>query len=213
MSILIREEDVERLSMLADGDAHGRAERLIAWVTDPRYAFEDGLTGEYPLTLAIEILLDCDDLDRAWQVTELLAQQSDVRSFEAAPLQMEILLRRGDRDAAEGLSDDVRRSRSADIDLCTRIGELFEEYDDPSRAERWFTIGVDVARREGSGDATLQMMLGGRYRIRREAGKPSDAMDEECDRLRAELGLDRLSLDHLALSMHDIVDAVREGRP
>ncbi len=168
-----------------------RAARFVAWATDDRYELEEGLTGAYLLTSAAQHLLSLGDLDEVERLADVIDARPDADEFAADVLRMEVRLRRGDRDGAIALADEVRRERPADPMIAEQIGELFEEFDELQIAERWFTMGVRMAEASDASDFGYSIMLTARYRVRRTAGKPEDGLDVEAMEVRAALGLGR----------------------
>lgn len=75
-------------------------------------------------------------------------------------------------DEAAELERTLRREPPSEAHDFCRVGETYEEHGDLRTAARWFTIGLDR-------DPDDELLAVGRFRVRRAAGLPLDAIDEE----------------------------------
>ena len=167
-----------------------RVETFVDWAVDrERYVLDDSVTSAHLLLIAAEHLESLRELDRALDLAERAAASDDVAPFEATPTLVSIRLARGETAAAVSLADELRRGGTDDALLVEQVAEAFEHAGELAAAERWNVIGLRLLERLGDADAYQRSsFLSGRYRSRRDAGRPIDVLDTETERLRASLG-------------------------
>lgn len=168
-----------------------RVDQLISWAEGEEYELDETVSRGYLLSAAAEHLADLGELDRALELASRAAEAAtgDER-FEAYPGLIAIRLARGERQEALALADEVRRAQLDDALLVERLAEEFEHAGELQLAERWFVIALRRAEQTGiaTDDAVRSMALSGRFRVRRDAGKPIDVLDAETQRRREALG-------------------------
>ena len=186
MTTLITDDDFTDLGWGLDRD-RGRADTLIAWVSDPQYLLAEDVDPLAMLELAGEDLArlgEWEDAEKVAVLAEALDPHGERGAFVAALTRMEVAAARKDLEAVREVADGLRRRRLHDNDAYPRIGELLEECGDLVRAERWFTRGVLMGEAQGEDEPALQVTRSGRWRVRRALGHPIDAMDEQGEVLR-----------------------------
>ncbi|MEL4317884.1 hypothetical protein WJX64_02600 [Leifsonia sp. YIM 134122] len=197
MTQLITWESIEGLErraprLVATPDQHRAvAETITSWATDAAsFYVDDGITRAHLLLVGAEHLEMAGDLDGARRLAETAAAHPTAEPFGAYPTLISLAFASGDTDQAVALADEVRAASDAGLHIILMIAETFELNGDLARAERWNTIGARRAS-AGSLSPTEQYLtfLGGRFRARRDAGKPLDGLDDEAQELRAEAGL------------------------
>jgi len=197
MAQLIREDDLDVLELrVADGRGHvARAELLEQWATDATaYELDDGIRRAHLLLVAAEHLEMAGELDRALAVARRAAEASDAEPHEATGRLVSILLALGDRDAALGMADELRGSGSEAWWRPLHVAEAFEFADELELAERWFVITLRIVERDPEHDVADRLIaLSGRFRVRRDAGKPEDVLDAETSQLRELLGYEPIA--------------------
>lgn len=184
-------EQLGRDPVRAERRLRERVDQLISWADREEYDLDETVSRGYLLSAAAEHLADLGELDRALELASRAAEAAtgDER-FEAYPGLISIRLARGERQDALALADEVRRAQVDDALLVERLAEEFEHAGELELAERWFVIALRRAEQTGfaTDDAIRSMALSGRYRVRRDAGKPIDVLDAETQRLREALG-------------------------
>jgi len=187
MTTLITDDDYLDLGWGLEED-RGRADTLIAWVSDPEYVLEEDVDPLRMLELAGEDLArlgEWEDAEKVAVLAEGIDPGGDRGAFVAALTRMEVAAAREDLEVVREVADGLRRRRLRDDDTYLRIGELLEECGELTRAERWFTRGILMGEELGTDELDLRATRGGRWRVRRALGRPVDVMDEDGEVLRA----------------------------
>ncbi|MFC9919519.1 hypothetical protein [Agromyces binzhouensis] len=197
MAQLITEDDLDELELrVADGRGHvARADLLERWATDDA-AFElaAGVRRAHLLLVAAEHFEMAGELDRALAVARRAAEASDAEPHEATGRLVAILLALGERDAALHTADALRGSGSGQWWRHLHVAESFEFADELELAERWFVITLRLIERDPEHDVADRLIaLSGRFRVRRDAGKPEDVLDAESSQLRELLGYEPIA--------------------
>ncbi len=205
MGTLITEDDIDNLELrdfdeVAGSVTGGVAEHLEkaaifeAWATDSdAYRLEQGVTPAHLLIVAAEHLQLGRDYDEAFRLARAAAAHPSAQPFEAHPTLISLHLELDQREDALALADEVRTGGAPELGIYEMIAENFELADELALAERWYAIALralDKVQLESPADRLS--LLTGRYRVRRDAGKPLDVMDTEVEQLRAAQGLDPL---------------------
>jgi hypothetical protein len=167
-----------------EGALRARAALFVSWATDDEYELDD-VTERELLASAADHLISLGDLTGAADLADLMERYPDDGAFPAEFVRVEVAFLRGDHDAALAQIDVIRRARPSNASLAERVGELAEEHGHLDVAERWFTMGARWLEDDEDAAFTRMMLLTGRARVRRAAGKPLDALDEENEDLRA----------------------------
>ena len=205
MATVITEDDVDELE-LRDFDpttgsvTGGIAEHLEKaaifeqWATDAEnYRLDGGLTPAHLLVVAAEHLQMAHDTAEAFRLVEAARAHSSVKPFEAHPTLISLHLEQDDRTTALALADEVRTTGSDDLGIYQQIAEGFEIAGELALAERWYAIALRALDKVGLESTSDRIaLLAGRYRVRRDGGKPLDVLDVETEQLRTEHGLDPL---------------------
>ncbi|WP_043536281.1 MULTISPECIES: hypothetical protein [Actinomyces] len=189
MTTRISDDDFKELDWGFGGD-RGRADTLVAWVSDPEFVLDEDVDPLGMLELAGEDFAGLGEWEDAEKVA-LLAEEvdpgGDRGAYVAALTRMEVAAAREDLKVLTDVADGLARRRLRDADIHTRIGELLEGCGELTRAERWFTRGILVGEAAGTKEYALLTTRNGRRRVRRALGRPTDAMDEEGDAVRARI--------------------------
>ncbi len=192
MAQLITEAELDDVELrVADGRGHvERAELLERWATDATaYELADGIRRAHLLLVAAEHLEMAGELERALAAARRAAEASDAEPHEATGTIVAALLALGRRDDAVGEADALRGSGSGDWWRHLHVAEAFELADELELAERWFVITLRIIERDPEHDVADRLIaLSGRFRVRRDAGKPEDVLDAETTQLRELLG-------------------------
>jgi hypothetical protein len=197
MAQLITETDLDDLELrVADGNGHvGRAELLERWATDAAaFELEDGVRRAHLLLVAAEHLEMAGELERARSLARRAAEASDAEPHEATGTLVSILLALGERDAAVAAADGLRGAGSEEWWRHLDVAESFELADELALAERWFVITLRIVERDPDHDVADRLIpLSGRFRVRRDAGKPEDVLDADTSQLRELLGYEPIA--------------------
>jgi hypothetical protein len=175
MTDQVTERDLENLEESAD-DHVQIAETVLGWA--------DSAQLSPPLTVGRLLIVAAEHLRLAGRLDDALAtaQQARPGTFDAHPTLVGIHLDRGEADAAAALADEVRTAGPT-VELAQQLAEAFELGSELPAAERWYAIALRDADEQARPDILL-----GRYRVRRDAGKPMDVLDAETEQLAARLG-------------------------
>ncbi len=177
--VVISEEDVDAVGF---GDAtHEKVETLLRWVRDTeRFELAPSVPADYPLAMASDFLMQLGDLEAAWHVAAEAERDPRADPYRTLANLVEVRLRQGRADDARELTNAARADPDVDPLIVEQIGELFERYDLPRDALRWFTIGIRLLESAGAAD-TLQydVFCTARFRVRRDAGMPWDMFDRD----------------------------------
>lgn len=157
----------------SDADHLQIAETALGWA--------DSAGPVPPLTTGRLLIVAAEHFRLAERLDEALAAAERARGggLDAHPTLVGIQLDRGDADAALALADEVRAAGPT-LELAQQLAEAFELGGELAAAERWYAIALRDA-----GEAERPELLLGRYRVRRDAGKPMDVLDTESERLAA----------------------------
>ncbi|AMB58034.1 hypothetical protein [Microterricola viridarii] len=205
MATLITEDDIDNLELrdfdeVAGSVTGGVAEHLEKaaifeeWATDAdAYTLDEGLTPAQLLVVAAEHLQMGRDYEEGFRVARAAAAHPSAQPFEAHPTLISLHLELDQRDEALALADEVRTGGASELGIYEMIASSFELADELALAERWYAIALralDKVNLESPADRLS--LLSGRYRVRRDAGKPQDVLDAETEQLRAAQGMDPL---------------------
>ncbi|PPL17334.1 hypothetical protein [Microterricola pindariensis] len=202
MVTLITEDDIDELELRdfderAGSSTGGVAEHLEkaaifeSWATDAdAYTLDDGVTPAQLLIVAAEHLQMGRDYDEAFRLALAAAGHPSAQRFEAHPTLISLHLELDQRAEALALADEVRTAGAPELGIYEAIASSFEIADELALAERWYAIALralDKVNLESPADRLS--LLSGRYRVRRDAGKPLDVLDTETEQQRAAQGL------------------------
>lgn len=203
MATLITEDDIDDLELRDFDEASGsvtggaaehleKAAIFEEWATDAdSYELGDGVTPAKLLIVAAEHLQLAHDTAEAFRLARAAKDHPSAQPFEAHPTLISLHLDDDELSAAVALADEVRAGSADELGIYQMIAESFELAGELTLAERWFAISIRVLERAGVESPDDRMsLLTGRYRVRRDAGKPLDVLDVETEQLRIERGLD-----------------------
>ncbi len=186
-------DDVEEMEISGGGTEHQRAmvATLREWATDSsRFVLDDDVSPVYLLTVAAEHLDMLGEPDEALSVAEQARSLPQAGAIEVHPTLISFALARGDREEANRLAAEVRRSGLATALDAEQIAESFELADLPIEAQRWFAIGLRIVTRDDQEGSHQHLVLAsGRFRVRRAAGLDWDVLDHETADWRERAGL------------------------
>ncbi|WP_430645638.1 hypothetical protein [Agromyces sp. GXS1127] len=192
MAQLITETDLDDLELrvVENGGHVARADLLERWATDAAaFELDAGVRRAHLLHVAAEHLEMAGELDRALAMVRRAGEASDAEPDETTGTLVSILLALGRRDAAVEAADALRGSGNGEWWRHLDVAEAFELADELALAERWFVITLRVIERDPDHDVADRLIpLSGRFRVRRDAGKPEDVLDAETSQLRELLG-------------------------
>lgn len=205
MATRITEDDIDELELrdldpVTGSITGGAAEHLEkaailqAWATDSAaYTLDEAVTPAQLLVIAAEHLQLGHDTDNAFRLARAASEHPSAKRFEAHPTLIGLHLENGELEAAVALADEVRRNGADELGVYEMIASSFEFAGELALAERWFAIALRALDRVGlASEHDRVSLLAGRYRVRRDAGKPLDVLDVQSEQLRAERGLDPL---------------------
>jgi hypothetical protein len=203
MTTLITEDDIDELELRDFDEATGsvtggaaehleKAAIFEEWATDAdRYVLGEGVTPASLLIVAAEHLQLGHDTTEAFRLALAASEHPSAQPFEAHPTLISLHLENDELEAAVALAAEVRTGGADEIGIYEMIAESFEIAGELTLAERWFAIGLRALDRAGvESPADRLSLLTGRYRVRRDSGKPLDVLDVEAEQLRIERGLD-----------------------
>lgn len=170
MADQVTERDLDDLEQ-SDADHLRIAETALGWA--------DSAEPVPPLTAGRLLIVAAEHFRLAERLDDALAAGERARQggFDAHPALVGIHLDRGDAPTALALADEVRAAGPT-LELAQQLAEAFELGGELAAAERWYAIALRDA-----GEAERPDLLLGRYRVRRDAGKPMDVLDTESERL------------------------------
>lgn len=205
MVTLITEDDIDNLELRDFDEATGSVTGGVAehlekaaifeeWATDDEaYALEEGLTPAQLLIVAAEHLQLGHDYEESFRVARAAGEHPSAQPFEAHPTLISLHLELDQREQALRLADEVRAGGASELGIYEMIASSFELAGELALAERWYAIALRALDKVNLESPTDRMsLLSGRYRVRRDAGKPLDVLDTETQQLRAVQGLDPL---------------------
>lgn len=135
------------------------------------------------MVIAAEWLQMAGDHDAAEEVLTDATARGGPADIDPRAMLCHFLLQREETDRARGLSQQMRKDHDLTPTSYLLNGESWEMAGDLREAIRWFTLGL---LRTGDQPTPTSTLLGfSRHRVRRTAGLPVDAMDEEAERAQA----------------------------
>ena len=205
MATLITNDDIDDLELRDFDEATGsvtggaaehleKAAIFEEWATDAdNYELGDGVTPAQLLIVAAEHLHLGHDTAEAFRLALAASEHPSVKPFEVHPTLIALHVDNDELDAAVALADEVRTGGADELGIYEMIAEVFEVAGALTLAERWYAIGLRLLDRVGLKSPGDQLsLLTGRYRVRRDAGKPLDALDVQTEQLHIENNLDSL---------------------
>lgn len=169
-----------------------RVATYLAWVDAGEF---EGISPNFVLRVTAELLETLGDLEQALRVARRATSSGEDDTPLGMPVLVSILLALEDTDEAKRASDVLRAVLRADPDripslLLERMGEEFAYVEQLAVAERWYTMAVRLIEERGESELDWARAAHLRASVRRRAGKPSDATDDEAEQLRIEYGWD-----------------------
>lgn len=196
---MITEDDFNELEFATKPDGVDREvwlrERVATYLTWVDAGEFEGITASYVLRVAAEHLESMGDLDGALTLARRATSAGDDEAPLGIPVLISILLALEDTDEAKRASDVLRAVLRSDPErvptlLLERMGEEFAYAEQLTLAERWYTTALRLVEERGGSELEWVRVAHFRASVRRRAGKPSDATDDEADQLRREYGWD-----------------------
>lgn len=168
-------------------DSRLLAETLTAWADDGTVGYQD-ISAAGLLSLAGGYFRSAGDARRG---AEQLARARELGG-DALPdveaVAITGLARRGDRDTAVQLADELRRRGVREVLSYPTVAESLVRLEAEKPAMRWLNMAIRALERELDADPEdedldelLSEVLLTRYDLRRAAGLPKDGYDEEAD--------------------------------
>ena len=180
----VSEEDVSKVEARLGGRALERhtkaASTYEAWAAEPHP--EDEVTVGRLLVAAGEQWGLAGEPERALQLFRRAVATNDEVEPDVRCYLIDALLEAGQRDEADKLAEELRRSRPDNPDAYLFVGEAYEEAGDLGASLRWFTSGMLKAMKDEAVDEVdVVLLMRARRRVREGMGFPPDEYDELAD--------------------------------
>lgn len=180
----VTEDDVAEVQARAGGGVRQRSARAggtyEAWAADPHP--DDEVSLGRLLVMAGEQWAYAGETDRALQLFRRAVQTGDRVEPDVRCYLIDALLGAGQRDEADKLAEELRRSRPGNPDAYLFVGDAYEEAGDLGASLRWFTSGMlKTLKDEAADEVDVVLLIRSRRRVREAMGFPPDEYDELAD--------------------------------
>lgn len=152
------------------------AERFLGWAEDP-HPYDEPSPRELFTQAGEQLEFAGDDEGALAAYRRAVASHGSV-ALDPRCLVVDLLHRRGEHEEADGVEQELRRSRPAETGTYEYMGSLCEELGETTRALGWYARGLSLAERDGLPEAQMGQLCLQRWRLRQRLGQDPDQFDE-----------------------------------